>query len=136
MNRSMNRNRPPSHSTEVAAKRSPIAVSVNTVAQATPTQCTDAESYALRVIGDDFAPQLPDGCVVIVDPGITPRSGQYVVAEIDDGVSLGVAVEQSGNWKLHTRGIACTGVELQPEQIRGVVVQRAGRRRRDHLRFD
>ena len=132
----MNRSRPHSDSTHIAPQRTPIAVSVNTTAQSTPTQCTDAESYALRVIGNDFAPQLPDGCVVIVDPGIAPRSGQYVVAEIDEGVSLGIAVEQSGNWILHPRGIACAGVALLPGQIRGVVVQRAGHRRRDHLRLD
>lgn len=131
----MNRSPPHSDATHVAPQRTSIKVSVNTLAQATPTQCTDAESYALRVIGDDFAPQLPNGCVVIVDPGIAPRSGQYVVAEIDEGVSLGVAIEQSGSWVLHLRGIACAGVALQAGQIRGVVVQRAGRRRRDHLRL-
>jgi SOS-response transcriptional repressor LexA len=131
----MNRDRPPSGDSDIASRQIPIAVSVNPAAQTTPTQCTDAESYALRVIGDDFAPQLPDGCVVIIDPGVAPRSGQYVVAEINDGISLGVAVERAGDWVFHPRGIDREGVVLQAAQIRGVVVQRAGRRRRDHLRL-
>ena len=131
----MKRDRPPPGENDTAPGQIPIALSVNTAAQTTPTQCTDAESYALRVIGDDFAPQLPDGCVVIIDPGMAPRSGQFVVAEVEDGISLGVAIERAGSWVFHPQGIKRAGVALRATQIRGVVVQRAGRRRRDHLRL-
>ena len=101
-----------------------------------PTNCVDAEPYALRVIGHDLAPDLPAGCVVIIDPGVTPRARQYVVADLDSGVTLGALSVQSEHWLLHPRGIEHAGIALRPQQIRGVVVQRAGQRRRDHKRFD
>lgn len=103
---------------------------------AVPTSCVDAEQFALRVIGDELAPDLPDGCVVIIDPGLSPCSGHYVVAELDDGVTLGALAVTAGQWLLHPRGCEHQGIELQPRQIRGVVIQRAGRRRSDFKRFD
>ena len=113
-----------------------VAFSADAAEPAIPTSCVDAEPFALRVIGDDLAPDLPDGCVVIVDPGLSPRSGHYVVAELDNGVTLGALAVTAGQWFLHPRGCEHTGIELRPQQIRGVVIQRAGRRRSDFKRFD
>lgn len=100
-----------------------------------PTNCVDAESFALRVIGDAFAPDLPDGCVIIIDPALKPHSGHYVLADLDKGMTLGALAERAGQWLLHPRGLKHAGIELQASQIRGVVSQRAGRRRSDHKRF-
>jgi SOS-response transcriptional repressor LexA len=37
-------------------------------------------AFALRVRGDSMAPDFPDGCIIVVDPGRPHRSGDYVVA--------------------------------------------------------
>ena len=100
-----------------------------------PTNCVDSEPFALRVIGNDLAPDLPDGCVVIIDPSVAPCSGQYVIADLPSGVTLGALAAQAGQWLLHPRGTEQAGIALRRQQIRGVVVQRAGPRRRDHKRF-
>ncbi len=110
-----------------------IPVTLGATTPATmPTNCVDAEPYALRVIGTDFAPRLPDGCVIIVDPGVDPQAGQFVVAELSGAVTLGILAEKDGHWSLYPQGTEYESVALEPRQIRGVVVQRAGRRRRDH----
>jgi DNA polymerase V len=117
-----------------APPRVAIAVTVTDEAEI-PTNCVDAEPYALRVIGNDLAPDLPDESIIIIDPGITPCAGQYVIADLGAGVTLGALAGQSSHWRLHPRGTEHDGIALQLRQIRGVVVQRAGRRRRDHRRF-
>ncbi|MFT5172430.1 MAG: DNA polymerase V [Gammaproteobacteria bacterium] len=117
--------------------RAPLAkIAVTVVGEhSTPTNCVDSEPYALRVIGNDLAPDLPDGCVVIIDPSVAPCAKQYVVADLQSGVTLGALAGQSGQWLLHPRGTEHDGVTVRLQQIRGVVVQRAGRRRRDHKHF-
>ena len=44
------------------------------------SNCSASEPFALRVIGDDMAPEFVDGNIIIVDPGGKLSSGCYVVA--------------------------------------------------------
>jgi phage repressor protein C with HTH and peptisase S24 domain len=37
------------------------------------SNCSSSEPFALRVVGDDMAPEFVDGHVIIVDPGGKPR---------------------------------------------------------------
>lgn len=44
--------------------------------------------FALKVEGDCMNRRYPEGCMVLVDPYMEPRSGHAVVAEFEDGRSL------------------------------------------------
>ncbi len=48
----------------------------------------DPESYGLEVEGDCMDRVCPAGMVAVVQPGVTPRSGDVVVAVIDGAMSL------------------------------------------------
>lgn len=38
-----------------------------------------AHTYALRVSGDSMEPEFPEGCIIIVEPEMEPRHGDYVI---------------------------------------------------------
>lgn len=99
--------------------------------------CIEAEAYALRVTDDSMAPEFFEGCVIIVDPTGVARDGAFVLADHD------------GGWILRRLRIEGSAVRLEPlnpaypmiepadgmRAVKGVVVQRAGTRRRQHKRY-
>lgn len=92
--------------------------------------CSALEPYALRVLGDSMAPEFPDGCVVIVDPGYAERDGAYVVVELAGDVFFRQLVFDGERRFLKALNPKYGTFELTPPYaIRGAVVQRAGRRR-------
>lgn len=94
--------------------------------------CSAGESFALRVLGDEMAPEFADGDIIIVEPDGALRDGSFVLAQLD------------GEWifrQLRRDGAAWTlqalkpGLPVQPladlAAVRGVIIQKAvpGRRR-------
>ena len=99
--------------------------------------CSDAEPYALRVIGDSMAPEFADGHIVIVDPDMNAHSGAYVVIDYAGETTFRkLVLTDDGRRFLEPLNGAYETVEVVGEyRVRGVVVQRAGRRRRDHKHY-
>ena len=105
---------------------------------APPTTCIEAEPFALRVTDDSMEPEFAPGCIIIVDPTGVAKDGAFVLAEIegqyifrrlertDEGDRL-VALNHDYAPIALVAGLAT---------VRGVVVQRAGARRRYHKRYD
>ena len=50
--------------------------------------CVSLEPYALRVLDDSMAPEVPSGTVVVVDPGEPSEDGSLVVLEHEGEVVL------------------------------------------------
>ena len=50
--------------------------------------CVSLEPFALRVLDDSMAPDLPAGAVVVVDPGEPPEDGCFVLVEHEGEVRL------------------------------------------------
>ena len=100
--------------------------------------CSANEAFALRVIGDDMAPEFNDGQIVIVEPAGKISSGCFVVARMDDGAILRQLVIDGDVYRLRAlkRGLPEIELEAGPGALIGVVSQRAGRRRREHKRYD
>ena len=46
------------------------------------------EMYALQVHGDSMLPEFENGDIIIVDPGISPASKDYVVTDYNGDISL------------------------------------------------
>jgi SOS-response transcriptional repressor LexA len=99
--------------------------------------CGAAEPFALRVIGDDMAPEFVDGHVVVVDPGGRLATGCYVIAKHAGEALLRRLVIDGGRYRLAALKPGIAEIELDGlDAIVGVVSQRAGRRRREHKRYD
>ncbi len=94
--------------------------------------CSAAEPYALRVMGDSMRPEFEDGHIIIVDPGVPPFDGAFVVLETAGEFQFGQLRLQSGSQRLHFLNPSCHSVAMTPScRIKGVVVQRFTGRRRD-----
>jgi len=98
----------------------------------TGSGCSAAEPYALRVIGDSMTPEFEDGHIIIVDPGMPVVSGAYVVIDYDGDTTFRQFVIEGEQRFLKALNQNYEVVEIVSEYtVRGVVVQRAGRRRKE-----
>lgn len=99
--------------------------------------CGAMAPYALRVTDDSMAPEFPDGCVIIVDPGGVACDGAYVVVDFANDVFFRQFVIEGERRFLKAVNSKYDGMELAGEyKVRGVVVQRAGKRRSQHKHYD
>ncbi len=102
------------------------------------TGCSMHEPFALQVLGPDMEPELPDKCIVIIEPMDRCRSGMFVFVEVegvrwlrqflrdDDGRQRLVALNET------FPDIDLTGLEWQ---VLGVVIQRNIRRKIKHYDY-
>jgi len=100
--------------------------------------CVAAEPFALRVTDQSMEPEFRRGCIVVIDPTGVVKDGAYVLAEVG-GKFIFRKLRHQGNraWleALHER---YPRLELDEgiAAVKGVIVQRAGARRRYHKRYD
>jgi DNA polymerase V len=100
--------------------------------------CGSSEPFALRVIGDDMAPEFEDGHIIIVDPGGQLKTGCFVVARAEGDVVLRQLVIEGDDYRLQSSKSGNIDIVLTRAQCDfiGVVSQRAGKRRKHHKRYD
>ncbi|HEC11660.1 MAG TPA: S24 family peptidase [Acidiferrobacteraceae bacterium] len=97
----------------------------------------NSEPYVLQVMGDSMEPEFKDGHVIIVDPGSPCKDGVYMVVDYGGEVIFGqYAVENGRKWLRYLNPDHKQIELIPPFEIKGVVIQRAGRRRRDHKHYD
>ena len=105
---------------------------------APPATCIEAESFALRVVDDSMEPEFAAGCIIIVDPTGVARDGAFVLAEVDGEYVFRMLRRTDAGDRLVALNGDHPPVTLAAglASVRGVVVQRAGARRRYHKRYD
>lgn len=104
-------------------------------APASSGDCSGGEVYALRVIGNDMAPEFKDGEIIVVEPDGALRDGSFVVAQADGEWTFRQLARRGDRWVLR----ALNPPPGQPadrdlpglDAVHGVVIQKAvpGRRR-------
>ncbi len=103
-----------------------------------PSACSDAAPFALRVTDDSMEPEFRRNCIVIIDPTGHARDGAYVLAEVE-GETIFRQLRMNGNhvWlEALKKTYPTLALDAGITAIKGVVVQRAGTRRRHHKRYD
>ena len=101
------------------------------------SNCSASEPFALRVIGDDMAPEFVDGHIIVIDPGGRVRSGCYVVANHDGEMIFRQLLLDEGHYRLVATNNDLPEITLSGiDDIVGVVSQRSGKRRSQHKRYD
>jgi SOS-response transcriptional repressor LexA len=103
-----------------------------------PTTCVEGEPFALLVTDDSMEPEFARGCVITVDPTGVASDGAFVLAELAERFVLRQLRAGDDGWTLVALrpGIAPIALGSDRTALRGVITQRAGRRRRDHKRYD
>ena len=98
--------------------------------------CSALEPYALQVTGDSMAPEFWDGCVIIVEPGGAAHHGSFVVVDCAGDILFRQLEIADGRRLLKPLNSDYPVLELVDNYIiRGVVTQRAGRRRSQHRHY-
>lgn len=96
------------------------------------SSCSKAEPFALQVLGDSMIPEFKEGVVIVVDPEGVVRDGCYVVAVHNQEYTFRQYREYEGKHYLVPLNDLYQTEEIPGiEVIKGVVIQQAGRRRKD-----
>ena len=100
--------------------------------------CGASEPFALRVMGDDMAPEFRDGHIIIVDPGGHLSSGCYVIARYRDEMIFRQLRIDGDSWVLRALDSRVADIPFPngATDIVGVISQRSGTRRSEHKRYD
>ena len=98
--------------------------------------CANSEPFALRVIGDSMEPEFKDGCIIIIDSAATVESGSYVLAMVDEEYIFRQFIAEDDRYYLRALKEGYEEISLlSRDAVRGVIVQRAGARRKDHKHY-
>ncbi len=99
------------------------------------TGCGLLMPYALQVLGDEMEPELPDRCIVIVEPTDRRSNGSYVFAEVE-GVRWLRKYVKDERERLVAENPAYPDIALDGLDWRviGVVIQRNIRRQIKHYK--
>ena len=98
--------------------------------------CANSEPFALRVIGDSMEPEFKDGCIIIIDSAAAVESGSYVLAMVDEEYIFRQFIVEDDRYFLRALKEGYDDVPLSSrDAVRGVIVQRAGTRRKDHKHY-
>ena len=102
------------------------------------SNCSASEPFALRVIGDEMAPEFLDGQVIIIDPGGKISSGCYVVAKHQGDMIFRQLLIDGDSFRLRALDTKLPEIVLGngPQDLVGVISQRSGKRRSEHKRYD
>ena len=96
------------------------------------SSCSKAEPFALQVLGDSMIPEFQNGVVIVIDPEGVIRDGTYVVAVHNDEFTFRQYRLYQGKHYLAPLNDLYETMEIPGLQaIKGVVVQQAGKRRKD-----
>jgi SOS-response transcriptional repressor LexA len=103
-----------------------------------PGTCVDSEPFALQVTDDSMEPEFERGCIVVIDPTGAVKDGAYVFVEVN-GEHVFRKLRVRGK-RVRLEALNEGYPALEPSggiaAVKGVVVQRAGIRRRYHKRYD
>ena len=108
----------------------------NPTSQMAAGGCSELEPYALQVTGDSMAPEFWDGCVIIIEPGSAARHASFVVVDYNGDTLFRQLQIEGGRRFLKPLNARYPAIELTGDYtLRGVVVQRSGRRRAQHKHY-
>ena len=95
--------------------------------------CSESEPFALQVLGDDMAPEFPDGCIIVGEPNAVVSDGSYVIARHNEEYifrQLSINAE-TGQWTLSALKEGLPVLEINGRaDVRARVVQSTMGRRK------
>ncbi len=108
-------------------------------ADAEDAGCSGGESFALRVLGDDMAPEFTDGEIIVIEPDGALKDGSFVLARHAEEWIFRQLCRQGDSWTLHALNPARHDLHDLPlanlSAVHGVVIQKAVPGRRKLTKF-
>jgi len=98
--------------------------------------CANSEPFALRVMGDSMEPEFKDGHIIIIDSAAAVASGCYVLAMFKEEYIFRQLIIEDDRYILRALNHGYGDkIVSGMDAIRGVIVQRAGTRRKEHKHY-
>lgn len=85
-------------------KRKPIdipVVSADQQADSTLSACSEAEPFALMVLGDSMEPEFLEREIIVIEPEGVARDGSYVIAFHNEEYTFRQLIKREAGWALH-----------------------------------
>lgn len=107
-------------------KRKPISIPVvSAEPQADGGSCSDAEPFALMVLGDSMEPEFMEGEIIVVEPEGLATDGSYVVAFHNEEYIFRQLIKRETGWALHALNPAYPDHPIASlSGVRGVVIMK------------
>ncbi len=106
----------------------PIAVS----GEPESSSCSEAEAFALMVLGDSMEPEFREGEIIIIEPEGLAQDGSYVLAQVDGEWIFRQLVKVGLCWQLRPLNPAYPAAGIDDLScVKGVIIQKSkpGRRK-------
>ena len=98
--------------------------------------CSASEPFALRILDSSMSPEFEIDHIIIIDPSITPKTGDYVVFETRNSIMVR-EINISEDIVLKAYNSSFDDIIIKDtESILGVVTQRSGKKRKFHKRYE
>ncbi len=101
--------------------------------------CAAKEPFALRVQDSSMEPEFENGCIIIIDPSISPKTGDFVLFEKKDTIILREIHIFDKNIELKPLNPKFSNEIIKDKDYKthiiGVVTQRAGKKRSYHKKY-
>jgi SOS-response transcriptional repressor LexA len=98
-------------------------------------QC-GSDLLALRVLGDSMLPEFKEGHIIIIDPSGVVENGSYVLAVHNNEYIFRQLIIEEKQYFLKPLNIKYPVLQITDlEAIQGIIVQRAGTRRKEHKHY-
>lgn len=94
------------------------------------------EAFALQVLGDSMLPEFQEGHIIIIDPDAVVENGSYVLAKHEGEYIFRQLVIEDNHYFLKPLNEKYPTLSISSlDAIQGVIVQRAGKRRKEHKHY-
>jgi SOS-response transcriptional repressor LexA len=101
--------------------------------------CSGTEAFALRVLGNDMAPEFNEGEIIIIEPDGALKDGSFVLARANDEWVFRQLRQRGSAWALCPTNPERPDLPELPlpdlSAVRGVVIQKAVPGRRKLTKF-
>ncbi len=98
--------------------------------------CSADELFALQVIDDSMEPEFETGCIIVIDPAGVIQNGSFVFAQVDGEYIFRQLLVQEEHIYLKPMKSNYDTLEVPNlDVIQGVIVQKAGTRRKHHKHY-
>lgn len=89
------------------------------------TACSDAEPFALMVLGDSMEPEFADGEIIVIEPEGLATDGSFVLAWHNEEYIFRQLVKTDAGWALHALNPAYEDAGIPGlDCVKGVIIQK------------